>query len=145
MKRRRRRNANSEIYTGSMADVSFLLVIFFTVTTVFSVTMGMNLALGEPPCEDDPIDHDESVDVFVQADGSLLVDSRVMDVAELVPYVGSRLAVDPLKPVILRTDRDAPYSAMTAVLDELHQAPEKGGFEIRNLAIPTYREMQSFW
>jgi biopolymer transport protein ExbD len=145
MKLARRRATRSEIFTGSMADVSFLLIIFFMVTTVFSVTMGMNLALGEPPGPEDEVDPDESVDVLVQADGSLVVDGRSMGLAELVPYVGSRLTVDPLKPVILRTHRDAPYAAMMAILDELRQAPEKGGFEIRNLAIPTFREMEAYW
>jgi biopolymer transport protein ExbD len=145
MMRARRRATRSEIYTGSMADVSFLLIIFFMVTTVFSATMGLNLALGEPPAPDDEIAPDEVVDVLVQADGSLLVDSRSMSLSQLLPYVGGRLALDPLKPVILRSHRDAPYSAMMTVLDELRQAPEKGGFEVRNLAIPTFREMQTYW
>ena len=47
--------------------------------------------------------------------------------------------------VILRTDPNAPYGAMMTVLDELRQSPEKRGWEISNLAIPTLSEQQNWY
>ena len=137
--KRKRPSAGS--FTGSMADVSFLLVIFFMVTTVLAASRGLDLALPPEPGPDDVIEADEAVDSHVLDNGSLVVDRRPMGLAEVLPYVGTKLAVDPLKPVILRTDDHASYGAMMQVLDELRSAPEKRGFEIRNLAIPTKREM----
>jgi biopolymer transport protein ExbD len=41
MKQIRRTSPRSEIPTSSMADIAFLLIIFFMVTTVFSATKGL--------------------------------------------------------------------------------------------------------
>ena len=45
-----RREASSEIPTSSMADIAFLLIIFFMVTAVFSATKGLEFKL---PQEDE--------------------------------------------------------------------------------------------
>jgi biopolymer transport protein ExbD len=133
-----------EIFTNSMADVSFLLVIFFIVTSVLTASRGLDLALPEPVPDDEEVEFDESVDVHVLTNGSIEVDGRPMQISNLLPYIAPRLEADPLKPVILRTDEGATYAAMISVLDELRMAPQKVGFEIENLAIPTLRE-QGAW
>ena len=37
----------SEIFTGSMADISFLLIIYFMISSAFSADRGMDFALPE--------------------------------------------------------------------------------------------------
>lgn len=146
MNLRKRQKNNSEIFVGSMADVSFLLVIFFMVTTVLSTAKGIDFDLGEPPPpEDDGIVFEASIDVHVQDDSSLIVDGKPLAISSLLGYIWQRLEQDPKKPVIVRTEPRAPYGAMMAVLDELRQAPDKAGFEIVNLVIPTQREMRGAW
>jgi biopolymer transport protein ExbD len=141
MRQKQRSQPPAHIFIGSMADVSFLLVIFFIVTSVIVAARGLDFNLDSDTGEVG----DDSIDVHVQADGQLIVDRRPLVLAQLLPYVGSKLEQDPQKPVIVRTEPDAPYSAMMVVLDELRQAPEKAGFEVANLAIPTYREMNQGW
>ncbi len=51
MKNLRRRLAGPEIPTSSMADIAFLLIIFFMVTAVFSATKGLELTLSEEDAE----------------------------------------------------------------------------------------------
>ena len=46
MKNLRSRLTGSEIPTSSMADIAFLLIIFFMVTAVISATKGLELSLG---------------------------------------------------------------------------------------------------
>ncbi len=145
MSLRTRRGPKAEIFTGSMADISFLLIVFFMLTAVFSVGMGIDFAVPEAPKKDDRIVAEEAIDVHVLANGSLEVDHRSMAISQLLPYIKAKLAVAAEKPVLLRTDPEAPYRSMIAVLDELRSAPEKAGFEITNLAIPTNQELNQVW
>lgn len=144
MKILRSRKTKAEVFTGTMADVSFLLIIFFMITAAFSVSKGIDFSLGEPPEIDQAIEPWEAVDVHIQADGSLQVDGEAMALDGLLPYVWTKIEENPGKPVILRSEPDATYGSMIRVLDELRQSHEKMGFDIPNLAIPTYREQHDY-
>lgn len=133
------------IPTSSMADIAFLLVIYFMITVTFSVTKGLDFALPETDDEVTVVP-EESTLVEVLADGSLRVDGRPMALAGLLGYLAPKLERNPAKPVILHTDPRAHYGAMIAVYDELRQGRQKLGLgeEIR-IAVPTEREVAQFW
>ncbi len=144
MKLARKRNSNAEIFTGTLADVSFLLVIFFMVTAAFTVSRGIDMVFDDPPAVDDEIEPWEAVDVHVQPSGSLVVDGEAMAFEALLPYVWTKLEKNPAKPVILRCEPTTTYGALIVVLDELRQSQEKMDFVIPNLAIPTFREQRRY-
>lgn len=145
MKLRERHEKNTSIFTDSMADVSFLLVIFFMVTSVIAVSRGLDWQNPEEsPDNQTTVAVEESIDILVRADGSLEVDRKSMAIARLLPYIQKVLEENPKKPVILRADPKARYASMMMTLDRLRQAPERLGFEIENLVIPTLRE-QDAW
>jgi biopolymer transport protein ExbD len=123
-----------------MADISFLLIIFFMLTMVFSATKGLDFHQEEALPDDVVVEPDEAIDVRVTSNGTLRVDGRPMALAELLSYIKPKLDSNPDKPVILRTDAKAPYGAMMVVFDELRSAPEKAEFVIPNIAIPTLAE-----
>jgi biopolymer transport protein ExbD len=123
-----------------MADISFLLIIFFMLTMVFSATKGLDFHQEDTPPDDVIIEPEEAIDVRVTSNGTLRVDGRPMALAELLSYIKPKLDANPDKPVILRTDAKAPYGAMMTVFDELRNAPEKAEFVIPNIAIPTLAE-----
>jgi len=128
-----------------MADVSFLLIIYFMVTMAFSATRGLDFALPEENQKATEIKQEESVDILVQPGGALQVDGKPMALDQLLPYVKTKLTQNPDKPVILRTDPNATYGNMITVFDELRQAPEKVGIEIKTISIPTRREIENIW
>lgn len=75
-----------EINAGSMADIAFLLLIFFLVTTTMDVDTGLMRVL--PPYVEEPPDNDEvnERNVFVvlaNANDQLLVEGDVMQVENL--------------------------------------------------------------
>ena len=142
---RRSKRMGPQIFTDSLADVSMLLVVFFMVTSVILIGRGIDLAMPDEPPPGESVELRESVDVHVLASGRLVVDGRPMALSGLLPYIDDRLRADPDKPVILRTDPEAPYDAMVQVLDELRQSPEKIGRSLDNLVIPTLREQATFW
>ncbi|MGD9252472.1 MAG: biopolymer transporter ExbD [Holophagae bacterium] len=134
----------SEIFTGSMADISFLLIIYFMITSAFSATRGLDFALPEETNTPE-IKQEDSIDVHVLRGGAIEVDGNGMALEALLPYVGKKLAENADKPVILRTDPEATYGDMIRVFDELRQAPDKIDMEIKTISIPTRREIENLW
>jgi len=74
-----------EVNAGSMADIAFLLLIFFLVTTTIGVDQGINRLLPRyeenPPVP--PINERNILRVLVNKDNQLLVNDAVMDVKDL--------------------------------------------------------------
>jgi len=137
--------ADPEIPTSSMADIAFLLIIYFMVTTTFAATRGLDISL--PQEEDDTplVDKEESVLIEIQPGGALLVDSKAMELDQVLDYLKPKLERNPMKPVIIRPDQMAEYGGMVDVFDELRQAPDKIGMPVKNVSIPTQREIEMFW
>ena len=144
MKINRKSKVSEEIPTATMADVAFLLIIYFMVTSTFAATRGLDWAL--PEQEDNPpmIEKEESVLIEIQPGGQYVVDQQPMQLGEILDYLRPRLERNPLKPVIIRPDPNAQYGYMVDVFDELRQGAEKG-VEVRNISIPTQREIEAFW
>ena len=140
----KRGTVNEEIPTASMADIAFLLIVYFMVTTTFAATRGLDFSL--PQDEDTPlIDKEESVLIEIRPGGVLMVDNRAMQLSEVLDYLKPKLERNPMKPVIIRPDETAEYGYMVDVFDELRQAKDKIGIEVKNVSIPTQREIQMFW
>ena len=141
-----REKPSDEIPTSSMADIAFLLVIYFMITTTFASKRGLDFA---PPDEDDNppvIEKEEAVDIRIMTNGELMVDQRPMQLDGVLEYLKPKLERNPEKPVIIRPEPTAPYGRMVDVMDELRQGKEKLGLkeEIR-ITLPTQREIESLW
>lgn len=80
------RRAAPEVNAGSMADIAFLLLIFFLVTTTIEVDSGISSKL-PPELEDDapppPIKEKNIFQVLVSKDNQLLVEESPMDIKDL--------------------------------------------------------------
>lgn len=146
MKMPKRGGAESEIPTASMADIAFLLIVFFMVTTTFAATKGLDFKL---PADDDStpdpnqVEDEEAVYIHVTADG-LLVDCQPMEPKDILGYLKPKLDNWPDKPVILHTEIDARYSQMVEAYDELAKAKDVWGKDISNISIPTSVEIARY-
>ena len=136
----------SEIPTSSMADVAFLLIVFFLVSMTFAVTRGLDMALPKEENEPRLIDTQEAIHVEVATDGWLRVDGETVRLPGLLTHLEPKLLLEPGKPVIVEAADGTPYGPMVDVLDELRQGQRK--LELAdeiNIALPTEREMAMFW
>ena len=133
-----RRRMPAEIPTASMADVAFLLIIFFLVVSIYSVTRGIQFSLPRHDEATLTVEPESAVLIEVADSGALTVDRKPLRLSELTAYLRPKLSANPSKPVILRTALEAPYSAMTDVFDELRQVG------VRNVVIPTQAELQLY-
>lgn len=144
-----KRRASDEIPTASMADIAFLLIVYFMVTSTFAATRGLDFAF--PPEDDSPpaIEKEEAVLIEIQPSGDLIVDGKPMPLEQITDYLKPKLENNPLKPVIIRPDPAAPYGYMVDVLDELRKGEARLQEEINlkkiNISLPTQREIDLFW
>ena len=79
------RRGAPEVNAGSMADIAFLLLIFFLVTTTIGVDQGINRLLPRyeenPPVP--PINERNILTVLVNKDNQLLVEEKLVDIKDL--------------------------------------------------------------
>lgn len=129
-----RKKRDAEIPSSSMADIAFLLLIFFLVTTTINADKGIYMQL--PPKLDDQvppeINQRNLLNVLVAADGQVLIDNEVTNVAAIRDIVKRhilnngrepQLSVSPDKAVTsFKTKRGLPYETYIAVLDEIKSA-----------------------
>ena len=80
------RRENSEINAGSMADIAFLLLIFFLVTTTMDVDSGISRKLSEKP----PLDYKPPIikmknilEININRNDQLLVEDVVMELEDI--------------------------------------------------------------
>jgi len=139
-----RRNVSDAIPTSSMADITFLLIIFFMVTSTFAATRGLDFALPKEDRNPPVVEKEESVLIAVHPGGMLEVDGRPIQIGGILDYLKPKLERNPNKPVIIRPDPNAAYGDMVRIYDLLRSGKDKG-LEVRNISIPTQREIDQFW
>ena len=132
----KKRKEDPEIPTSSMADIAFLLIVFFMVTSVFSVTRGLEFQLPRQQQEAEQTP-EEAVLIHIEpagADCSFTVDQELMGLRDIAVYLQPKLARNPNKFVIIDPAPTAPYRCMVDAFDELKQA------DVKNISIPTPAE-----
>jgi biopolymer transport protein ExbD len=78
-----RRAGAPEVSAGSMADIAFLLLIFFLVTTTIETDAGLDRMLPpmEPPTEAPPIIKQKNIfTVNINRNGQLLVEDEILSI-----------------------------------------------------------------
>lgn len=140
------RRSNTAVNAGSMADIAFLLLIFFLVTTTISADKGMFRQLPEPCPENADcstfIEERNSLPIFLNAENELMVNQKKIELQYLKQLIidfvdnngannceycdGSQsleLSENPKKAFIgLHNNRDSNYESFIAVQDQITQA-----------------------
>lgn len=132
---KRRQRLTAEVPTASMADVAFLLLIFFLAATTIDVDKGIVMQL--PPKLDEnvqppPVKERNMLQVFVNGQGQLLVEDRPLSVNQLREEVKKHVLNSDRLPdysespnqavVSIKTERGTRYDAYISVLDEVWMA-----------------------
>ena len=123
--KKRKKEALGELRMDSTADVAFLLLIFFIVTTIFAAEQGLTLVLpGKQKNQQDIQKYSEKniATIYVQEDNSITLDRKPIVVNQIKNAIEARILNNPKLVVILKIHPDADYGRMVACLDELRLA-----------------------
>jgi biopolymer transport protein ExbD len=126
----------AKVFTGSMADIIFLLIIFFVITYKVEVdktkmelpdtTVRMTIPESKKPAW---------ISIAARSEGYLIRVSTGEEMSlpigtdeELVTFASTEVARDPEKDFIIKADQEVPYERFDAVLDALKQSKVKNIF-----------------
>ncbi|AOW17097.1 hypothetical protein LPB03_06315 [Polaribacter vadi] len=143
------RKKSPEINAGSMADIAFLLLIFFLVTTTMNVDAGISKKIPEKPIHEAPFDVKEKniLEVNINFNNQLFVDGKIIELKDLkqiaINFIDNGAGFDsnqqpcnwcegdrietssdhPSKAIIsIKTDRNTSYETYITTLDKLNSS-----------------------
>lgn len=136
MAKRSKNRMSAEVNAGSMADIAFLLLIFFLVTTTINIDTGIPILLPPPVLEEmpdpPPIKERNILKVLVNSNDQLLVEGALLSIDDLRsktvefltnPNKALNLPENNDKAVIsLKNDRGTSYNTYITVQNELRAA-----------------------
>jgi len=123
--KKRKKEPLGELRMDSTADVAFLLLIFFIVTTIFAAEQGWTLVLpGKAKEKQDTVKVKESniATLFVMADNNITLDRKAIEVNHIKQSIEDKLLANEKLVVVLKIHPEADYGRMVACLDELRLA-----------------------
>ena len=131
------RRQPQEINAGSMADIAFLLLIFFLVTTTMESLYGISRRLPPPPDPNQPdkeikVKQRNVLDIIISRTNQLMIEDQVADFSKVKPEVikhvtnfgkDPKYSESPDKAVVNITyDRGTDYKTYIRVYDEVLKA-----------------------
>lgn len=133
---KKRKIKDAEIPTASQADLAFLLLLFFLVSTVIDVDTGIGLSLPEPVEETEivPVSRERMAALLVNENGDVLLDGAPISIFQiknqLKPRILSKVELPANKKLIVsvKTDRKTNYNLYIQTLDQVKQSY----FELRD-------------
>jgi biopolymer transport protein ExbD len=126
---RRKSGVSDKIPTSSMADIAFLLLVFFLTTTVFDEEIGLQVVLPEQgPESEQEVSPKNLLFFLVQPDGSVVIrrgesqaEQRVT-ARQVEGIMRQSLSQNPLIIGVIQTSPQASYEDMINVLDGIQSA-----------------------
>ncbi len=112
---------NGDIPMASLADIAFLLLIFFLVTTTIDVDRGIGLSLPAKG-EETEVRTKNITNLLINIQGEVLLDNENIAINEIARRIEQKLQENPNLIVSVKTDRETKYDVFIQVLDELKLA-----------------------
>jgi biopolymer transport protein ExbD len=113
--------AKNEIPTASMADISFLLFIFFVSTTIFRMETGLPITL--PRAETVVAQKREMVvRIWVDRTGQISIQDKLVSAGQVRDIMVKILKENPALIVAFNADVRTPNREVSAVIEELKKA-----------------------
>ena len=122
---RNRRFKGGEIPTGSMADIAFLLLVFFLVTTTIDTDKGLGIVLFPAGDVEIEIQKKNILNCLINSQGKVLLDEEPTDVEQIGRIVKKKLGQNPLLIVSVKAHPKTAYSDYVRVIDQLKIANAK--------------------
>ena len=131
MFRHRRHSEIPSLNTSSTADISFMLLIFFLVTSSMDAGKGLKRQLPPPPQEQEQVADIRDSDIMtlrIEANGGVTLDGNTIGLEQIEKEVRQFAAVNPHHRVVaIKTDPEARYETY---------------FQVQNAIVAAYRPLK---
>ena len=121
MKFNRKATVASVIPTASMADISFLLLVFFMVSTVFVRYRGIPVELPDAKSVEKLEMRRHVTSVWVSKTGSVNIDDQTVLLEQVGQLIYSKLRMNPRLIISIKGDGEAEFGVISDVLQELRK------------------------
>jgi biopolymer transport protein ExbD len=118
---KKEKNREASIPDGSLADIAFLILIFFMVATTIDMDKGIGIIL-PPEGEEQEINKDKITKVLVDPKGKVFLDEKEIQMKDVRNEVERMLLTDSKMIFSVKAHESAKYDDYIAVLDQLKMA-----------------------
>ena len=118
MAKQKRRFKGGEIPTSSMADIAFLLLIFFLVTTTIDMDKGLGMVL---PAEGEEMEINKKniLNCLINSTGNVLLGGEAVDIKNLARAVRQKIAQNDKLVISVKAHNASRYEDYVRVIDQL--------------------------
>ncbi len=117
----KKKEDSAGIPTASMADIAFLLILFFMVTTVFRAETGIPVKL--PAVEmGRKLPNKGIVHIYVSSSGNISINDNNCRSEQVSLIMSKEMQIDPNTIVSLRIDKYSKYDTVGDIFDQLSEA-----------------------
>ena len=117
----RKSKVGSVIPTTSMADISFLLLVFFMVSTVFVRYRGVLVELPQAEKIEKLESRRNVLQVWISREGQVSIEDRIISLDEVGTVVHRHLTANPRLIISLRGDKDSEFGVISDVMEKLRK------------------------
>ena len=122
MKFNRKAKVVSVVPTASMADISFLLLVFFMVTTVFVRYRGLPVRMPEAEKIEKLENRRIVTHIWIDGKGVIRIEEQDIGLDQVAKIMNRKMIQDPRTIVSIKADADAEFGLIADVLEELRKA-----------------------
>lgn len=116
------KRTETEIPTASTADVAFLLIIFFMLTTVFRTEFGLKINLPSAEATERLIKRRNVAHVWLDKAERISINDNLLDVSSVISVVRDKVMDNPELIMVVRADKEVQYGKVNDVLEALKEA-----------------------
>ena len=118
---KKRRFKGGEIPTSSMADIAFLLLIFFLVTTTIDIDKGLGIVL---PAEGEELEIKKTniLNCLINSQGNVLLGGEPVALKDINKEIRRRLAENDKLIISVKAHTKTKYGDYVSLIDQLKRA-----------------------
>ncbi len=117
----RKSRVGATVPTASMADIAFLLLVFFMVSTVFVRYRGLKVELPDAEKIEKLEMRRHVTSIWVGANGAINIDDSIVSLNQVGPLIHAQLTANPRLIVSLKADGRAEFGLVSDVIQELRK------------------------
>ena len=119
----KKHKASGEIPSSSLADIAFLLLIFFMVSTTFRTEDPRDVILPEALAQEKiPEKRKDIQNIFIEEGGAVYINDQLVPVTQVADVIRPIFVEHPRLVVSIRGDVDVDYELVNDVQEELRDA-----------------------